>query len=221
MTPPGEPKRPSPSAPRDGSPRVHGSASLRNATLGRFTEVKERVQFWDSELGDYSYVERHAEVIYTRIGKFCAVASAVRINALNHPMERISQHKITYRPNEYFAHAKLDKALREARIAETVEIGHDVWIGHGAIILPGVKIGHGAVVAAGAVVTKDAAPYAVVAGVPARFLKWRFAPEISARIIALAWWDWEHERLAAAVDDMRRLSAGEFLGKYGLEMPER
>ncbi len=81
---------------------MHGSASLRNAKLGRFTELKERVQFWDSELGDYSYVERHSEVIYAQIGKFCAIASDVRINALNHPLERVSQHKITYRPNEYF-----------------------------------------------------------------------------------------------------------------------
>ena len=214
MTGSDEPRRHSATASRDGEPRVHGSASLRNATLGRFTELKERVQFWDSSLGDYSYVERHAEVIYSEIGKFCAIASDVRINALNHPMERISQHKITYRPNEYFVGAKIDKGFRESRIADAVEVGHDVWIGHGAIILPGVKIGHGAVIAAGAVVTKDVGPHAVVAGVPARFVKWRFPPEISARIIALAWWDWEHDRLAKAVDDMRLLSAEQFLEKH-------
>lgn len=209
-----EPRRHSPSASRDGEPRVHGSASLRNAVLGRFTEIKERVQFWDSSLGDYSYVERHAEAIYAEIGKFCAIASDVRINALNHPMERISQHKMTYRPNEYFVGAKLDKTFRESRIQDAVEIGHDVWIGHGAIILPGVKIGHGAVVAAGAVVTKDVAPHAVAGGMPAAFIKWRFAPDISARIISLGWWDWEHERLARAVDDMRALSVEAFLEKY-------
>jgi phosphonate metabolism protein (transferase hexapeptide repeat family) len=212
----GEAKKPvKPQGPRDGSPRVHGTAQLRNATLGRFTELKERVQFLDSSLGDYSYVERDSEAIYATIGKFCAIAAHSRINALNHPTERISQHKITYRPNEYFAGAKLDKAFREKRIAARVEIGHDVWIGHGVTILPGVKIGHGAVIAAGAVVTRDVAPHAIVGGVPARFLKWRFPPEISARIIGLAWWDWPHDRLGQAVDDMRKLDVEAFLAIYG------
>lgn len=209
-----EPRRHSPSASRDGEPRVHGSASLRNAVLGRFTEIKERVQFWDSSLGDYSYIERHAEAIYAEVGKFCAIASDVRINALNHPMERISQHKMTYRPNEYFVGAKLDKAFRESRAAAKVVIGHDVWIGHGAIILPGLTIGHGAVVAAGAVVTKDVAPYMVVAGVPAKPVKRRFAEDVSARIMALGWWDWEHDRLAKAAEDMRVLSVQAFLQKH-------
>jgi phosphonate metabolism protein (transferase hexapeptide repeat family) len=207
-------KRHAANAPRDGSPRVHASSLLRDCELGQFTDVAERVLMAESSLGDYSYVERHCEIIYARIGKFCAIAADVRINALNHPVQRISQHKITYRPNEYFLYAKIDKEFRETRKNAEVEIGHDVWIGHGAIILPGIKIGPGAVIAAGAVVTKDVEAFAIVAGVPATRLKWRFKKSIRTRIIKLAWWDWPHDRLATAVEDMKELSVEEFLAKW-------
>ena len=201
-------------APRDGSPRVHQSAELRDCVLGQFTDVAARVVMAECELGDYSYLARGTEAIYTKIGKFCCVAANVRLNALNHPMNRISQHNITYRPNEYFLFTKVDKKFREARREAVVEIGHDVWIGHGAIVLPGIKIGHGAVVAAGAVVTKDVEPYAVVAGVPAKRIKWRFPKSIRERIVALAWWDWPHEKLGEAAVNMRDLTPTDFLKKY-------
>ena len=157
---------------------------LRDAVLGRFTDVAERVNLAECEVGDFTYIERHVEAIYTSIGKFCSVAASSRLNALNHPMERVSQHKITYRPNEYFVHMKVDKDFREKRQKTRVMIGHDVWIGHGVIVLPGITIGHGAVVAAGAVVTKNVEPYAVVAGVPAKRIKWRFDKSIRERMIA-------------------------------------
>lgn len=209
-----EPLRHSPLASRDGTPRVHATAQLRDCTLGRFTEVGARVVMAECELGAYSYVEHGSEAIYTTIGKFCAVAANTRLNALNHPTDRITQHKISYRPNEYFVGAKLDKGFREERQKSRVSLGHDVWIGHGAIVMPGLSIGHGAVVAAGAVVTRDVADYAIVAGVPARRIKWRFPKSIRERIIALSWWDWEHDRLAAAAIDMQKLKVAAFLDKY-------
>jgi phosphonate metabolism protein (transferase hexapeptide repeat family) len=193
---------------------VHATAQVRESTLGRFTEIKERVSFAESVLGDYSYVERDAQVIYARIGKFTAIAAASCIHALEHPMHRISQHKITYRPNEYFLGAKLDKDFRSHRQGRAVRIGHDVWVGHGAVIMPGVTIGHGAVIGAGSVVTKSVDPYAIVAGAPAKFLRWRFEPAMAARMAALAWWDWEHDRLAATVEDMRSLAPEDFLRKH-------
>ena len=210
-----QPKRHSPKATRDGTPRVHATAQLRDCDLGRFTEVGERVVMAESSLGDYSYVERGAEAIYTTIGKFCAIAANARINALMHPVDRISQHKITYRPNEYFLGAKIDKDFRNERQSKRVMIGHDVWIGHGAIIMPGVHVGHGAVIAANAVVTRDVDSYAIVAGVAAKRIRWRFDNTIRERIISLGWWDWEHDRLAQAVDDMRALGVEEFLERHG------
>jgi phosphonate metabolism protein (transferase hexapeptide repeat family) len=202
---------------RDGTPRVHSSSLLRDTKLGQFTDIAERVVLAECEVGDFTYIERHVEAIYTTIGKFCAIAANTRLNALNHPMDRISQHKITYRPNEYFAHAKVDKAFRETRQNARVTIGHDVWIGHGAIVLPGLSIGHGAVVAAGAVVTKNVEPYAIVAGVPARRIKWRFKKSIRERIIAMGWWDWPQDKLAIAIADMQALSAMDFVEKWTLK----
>ncbi len=212
--PPKEPLRHSPKASRDGEPRVHATAEVRDCVLGRFTIVGVRVVIAECELGDYSYFSRGAEAIYTKVGKFTSIASNVRINALVHPMERVSQHNITYRPNEYFVGAKIDKGFRELRKGNRVTVGHDVWIGHGAIILPGVSIGHGAVIGAGSVVSKDVAPYSVVAGTPARHIKWRFDPAIAEKIISLAWWDWPHDKLAEAVTDMQTLSPQDFVEKY-------
>ena len=212
-----EPKRLSPTASRDGKPRIHATAQLRDCQLGNFTDIAERVTLADCTLGDYSYVERHVEAIYTTIGKFCAIAADVRLNALNHPFERISQHKITYRPNEYFVGAKIDRIFRERRQNARVAIGHDVWIGHGAIVMPGINIGHGAIIAAGAVVTKNVESHAIVAGVPAKRIKWRFNKSIRERIIKLQWWNWDHDKLASAVADMQALSVDDFLGKWEVQ----
>src|SRR5262249_49672325 len=107
------------------------------------------------------------------------------------------------------------------RRAHHVVIGHDVWIGHGAIILPGRTVGTGAVVAAGAVVTKDVGPYAIVAGNPARVIRQRFPVAVARRLQRLAWWDWDHDRLRAALPDFRALSIEAFLDKYAPAAPRK
>ena len=199
---------------KDPEPRIHPTAELKSCRLGRYAAIGERVVLREVSVGDFSYFERHAEAIYTEIGKFCSIAANSRINALEHPIERITQHKVSYRPNEYFRWLGVDAAFKARRQAKTVRIGHDVWIGHGAVVMPGVSIGNGAIVGANAVVTQDVAPYEIVAGVPARTLRLRFAPEISARIEKLAWWDWPVARLADAIPDMQALPIEEFLDRW-------
>lgn len=195
-------------------PVIDPTAQVRQAKLGRYTEIGARTTFIESVMGDYSYVVNDSNVIYTTIGKFCSIAAMTRINPGNHPMQRASQSHFTYRASAYFEDAEDDAAFFDWRRAHPVTIGHDVWIGHGAIILPGRTIGNGAVVAGGAVVTKDVAPYTIVAGNPARPIRRRFPEEIASRLAALGWWDWEHARLRAALDDFRNLPVEDFLSRH-------
>ncbi len=193
---------------------IDPAASVRDATLGRYTEIGARTSFVESTLGDYSYIVQDGEVVYTDIGKFCSIARAVRINPGNHPMHRASQSHFTYRASAYFEDAADDAAFFDWRRAHKVTIGHDVWIGHGAVILPGRTVGTGAVIAAGAIVTKDVAPYTIVAGVPAKPVKHRFDEKTAEGLQELAWWDWPHEKLRGALDDFRALGAETFVEKY-------
>jgi len=196
------------------APVIDPSARVRDAVLGRYTEIGARTGFAESSLGDYSYVVNDADVIYTTIGKFCSIAAHTRINPGNHPMQRASQSHFTYRSSAYFEDAQDDAGFFAWRRSTPVTIGHDVWIGHGAIVLAGRSIGTGAVVAGGAVVTKDVPDYTIVAGNPARIIRRRFPEAIAERLKALAWWDWEHARLRSALDDFRSLSVEAFLETY-------
>ena len=195
-------------------PLIDPTANVRQATLGRYTEIGARTSFVESSMGDYSYVVNDSNVIYTTIGKFCSIAAHTRINPGNHPMHRATQAHFTYRASAYFDDAEDEATFFDWRRSHAVTIGHDVWIGHGAIILAGRTIGTGAVVAGGAVVTKDVPDYTIVAGNPARIIRRRFPEAIAERLQRLAWWDWDHAALRAALDDFRALPVEAFLDRY-------
>ncbi len=196
-------------------PLIDPTANVSDSVLGRFTEIGARTSFAASTLGDYSYVVNDSEIIYTDVGKFCSIAAHTRINPGNHPMQRASQSHFTYRASAYFDDATDDADFFAWRQSFLVKIGHDVWIGHGAIILPGRVVGTGAVIAGGAVVTKDVPDYAIVAGNPAKIIRYRFPQLVIIRLLSLQWWDWSHARLRETLDDFRHLSIEAFLDKHG------
>jgi phosphonate metabolism protein (transferase hexapeptide repeat family) len=200
-------------------PVIDATASLTDVTLGVYTEVGARTKLQEVDLGDYSYVVNDSDIAYATIGKFTSIAAMTRINPGNHPMHRVTQSHFTYRASAYFAGAQDEGEFFDWRRSYRVSIGHDVWIGHGAIVLPGRQIGTGAVIGAGAVVTKDIPDYAIAVGNPARVLRPRFPEAIARRLKALAWWDWPHDQLHAALADFRALSAEQFVDKYEAREP--
>jgi phosphonate metabolism protein (transferase hexapeptide repeat family) len=195
-------------------PTVDPTAKLKDVKLGAYCEVGARTILQEVTMDDYSYVVNDAQITYTTIGKFCSIAAMTRINPGNHPMHRATQAHFTYRASAYFPGESDDAEFFAWRRAHHIIIGHDVWIGHGAIVLPSRNIGTGAVVAAGAIVTKDVPSYTIVAGNPARPIKRRFPETVASRLTELAWWDWNHEALRGALPDFRQLTIEAFLEKY-------
>ena len=196
------------------TPFIHPDCDVVDTTFGGYVEIGRGSRLAHSVIGDYSYCDRYADIANAEVGKFANIASFVRIGATDHPMHKASQHHFHYRSASYFDDAEDDEAWFAHRRTRRAVIGHDTWIGHAAHIRPEVNLGHGCVVASGAVVTRDVAPFTVVAGVPARPLKERLPKDIADRLISLAWWDWPHDTLRTRLDDFRALNAEAFLERY-------
>ncbi len=194
-------------------PSIHRTASVRDTRFGRYCEVGARTKVAESAFGDYSYVVNDSDIIYADIGKFCSIAAHARINPGNHPLDRVMLSHVSYRSSAYGLGTD-EPELFAWRRAARVSLGHDVWIGHGAVILPGVAIGTGAAIGAGTIVTRDVPPFAVVVGNPGRVLRLRFPGPVTEALLRIAWWDWPHARLGAAMQDIRRLGAAEFCARY-------
>lgn len=195
------------------TPSIDETSLVLNSHAGEWSSIGSNNQIIESSFGDYTYTMEDVTVNYTEIGKFCSIASHVCINPVQHPMDRVTQHHMTYRKVAYDFAENDDEALFDWRRTHSVKIGHDVWIGHGAIIMKGVTVGTGSVIGSGAVVTKDVGPYTIVAGVPAKPIKRRFSKEIADRLLSIAWWDWPREKIEGHFDSLNDVDS--FIKEHG------
>jgi virginiamycin A acetyltransferase len=182
-------------------------------TIGDFTYANDfdPPGDWAVRLAPYLYRGAPERLV---IGRFCQIAHGVRFitASANHDMAGLTTF-----PFPVFDPATIEGYKAGFSGLPDTVVGNDVWIGHGALILPGVRIGSGAIIGAGAVVARDIAPYSIVAGNPARLVRLRFPPEVVARLLALAWWDWPVDRIRAAVPALLApdLAALEAMAKQG------
>jgi hypothetical protein len=193
-------------------PVFHSNVVVYDSHFGAYTEIGANSGIMESTFDDYSYTAGDNQIIYAEVGKFSNIASHVRINPGNHPMERVTLHHMTYR-RALYGFGEDDKAFFDWRRSHKCVIGHDTWLGHNVIVMPGVTVGIGAVVGSGAVVTKNVPPYMIAVGVPAKVLRPRFPEKITEALLRIAWWDWDHAVLGARLDEMNDVQA--FVEQYG------
>lgn len=146
-------------------------------------------------VGEHTYVGRNAGLASPdkmKIGDYCAIANDTMFNPSCHPTNWLSVHPFQYWGKcdpRLYGNITNKNSIPFDEVPKSIEIGNDVWIGERAVVMGGVKIGDGAVVALGAVVTKDVPPYAIVGGVPAKVIKYRFPQEIIDELLEIKWWN--------------------------------
>jgi Acetyltransferase (isoleucine patch superfamily) len=151
--------------------RLHGSAKAKNSTIG-----------------NYTYISTGTLIESADIGKFCSIGPNTVIGYGNHPVNFMSTSPVFYHTGIIFGKTF---AVEEAfETFKRVSIGNDVWIGANVYIKNGISLGDGCIIAAGAVVVKDVAPYAIVGGVPAKLIRYRFTEDIIKKLLKIKWWDW-------------------------------
>src|SRR5471030_2196655 len=166
-------------------PKIGANVIMTKSRLGQYVHISDDAILEESELGDYSYTAGHNQIYYASIGKFVSIATYVRINPGNHPTyNRIAQHHFTYRASAYGL-GEDDNEFFNWRRAHPVTVGNDVWMGHNAVIMPGVA---------------------------AKKIGMRFDDALIEKIERSQWWNWDHATLKARMADFRDLDL--FVEKY-------
>lgn len=154
-----------------------------NIEIGKNTFVDQ-----NCNIGSYTYIGKNCNITKANIGRYCSIANNVSIGQGEHDLTKISTSSVFY-----------DSSYEELTKKECV-IGNDVWIGTDSVILRDVKVGDGAVIGANSVVTRDVPPYAVVVGIPAKIIRFRFDDKMIEKILQTNWFDYDITKAKEIID---------------------
>ena len=165
---------------------------IENSEFENGVGIQRNALIYNTLIGKYSYVGKNFTSWYANIGKFCSISWNVGIGGANHDYSKLTTHAFLYSP--YMGLMGENEGIpANERFLEECAIGNDVWIAANVSVCRGVHIGDGAVIGAGAVVTKDVAPYTIVAGVPAKPIKKRFDDKTINRLLEIQWWNFNDD----------------------------
>ncbi len=185
---------------------------ISRSTLSNNVRIYDNCFLYKTKIDSHTYVNQYAQLLRVNIGKYCSIASHVYVGAAPHPMDRITTHPMTFLND--FGHfiEEDDPEVKSMREETRTSIGHDVWIGQGVVVMPNIGINSGAIIGAHSVVTKDVPPFAIVAGNPAKVIRYRFDDETIQKLMSIAWWDWDETLIKARISDFYHIK--KFVAKY-------
>lgn len=173
--------------------RIGKNCSVVHSDLGDYTSLSRDSHLWNVKVASYSYIAPRAEIGKTTIGKFCSIGFRLQCQVGDHPTHFISTSPVFYSTLKQCGKTFADSNFFDER--RGIEIGNDVWIGSRVFIRDGIKIGNGAIIAAGAVVVENVPDYAIIAGVPAKIIRYRFTQKIITELLKTKWWNFDEELL--------------------------
>lgn len=166
--------------------------------IDKKAKVNSQTQIYNSSMGRFSYLGRKSALICADVGMYCSIGDEVKVGLGIHTLSYLSTSPLFTEKCNGTGSSWVDKDT--VYPYKKVIVGNDVWIGERAMIMGGVNIGDGAVIGAGAIVTKDVPPYAIVAGIPAKVIKYRFSDEIIQSLLQIKWWNTNEETLKLHLD---------------------
>ena len=190
----GEPAFPRPTMKLLPGVKIIGSTILGPLYCNRFTQIGP-----ESTIGKFTGFNEHCFAGRVDVGAYCAFGARTALNPFNHPVSWLSTNEFQYHPKSFDwveEYRDLVRLERTPDMMPRATIGNDVWSGHNVNVLSGVTVGDGAILAAGCVVTQDVPPYAIVAGVPAKVVRYRFSDKVIERLLKIRWWDFELSQLS-------------------------